>query len=167
MMRARVLVVLIVTLTAGVSAAVSPAAAGPPPPIDDYRPVRGPAAPAEFRYQQKTVRGEALPRHAYANAADAARRLPTAGGDWTLIGPTNIGGRITSLALNDLVIGPAFTLYIATDQGVFVSHTGGFAWRRLSRGMPLVPVDDIEYDHSNHRLVAATFGRGLYEIRVP
>ena len=61
----------------------------------------------------------------------------------------------------------ANALYVATDQGVFVSHTGGWAWRRLGRGMPLVPVDDIEYDRGNHRLVAATFGRGLYEIRVP
>jgi hypothetical protein len=33
--------------------------------------------------------------------------------------------------------------------------------------MPRVPVDDIEYDGRNHRLVAATFGRGIYETVVP
>ena len=127
MMRSRrVLAVLTAALTAGVGAAVCPvssAAAGPPPPVDDYRPVRGPAAPAEFRYQQKTVRGEALPRHAYANAADAARRLPTAGGDWTLIGPTNIGGRITSLALDPRR--PDTVYAAAASGGLWVSRDAG------------------------------------------
>jgi hypothetical protein len=31
----------------------------------------------------------------------------------------------------------------------------------------MVPVDDIEYDRTSHRLVAATFGRGLYRLAVP
>jgi hypothetical protein len=30
----------------------------------------------------------------------------------------------------------------------------------------MVPVDDIEYDASSTRLVAATFGRGIYQTTV-
>ncbi len=56
---------------------------------------------------------------------------------------------------------------MATDQGVFVSRAGSDRWWRLGRGMPLVPVDDIEYDAGTHRLVAATFGRGIYRLTVP
>lgn len=78
----------------------------------------------------------------------------------------DISGNLPQAPVNDLVIARGTTLYAATDQGVFVSHLGGHRWLRLGRGMPLVPVDDIEYDGTNHRLVAATFGRGLYETRV-
>jgi ligand-binding sensor domain-containing protein len=66
-----------------------------------------------------------------------------------------------------VVLGRGNTLFVATDQGVFVSRSGNDRWQRLGRGLPLVPVDDIEYDGRNHRLVAATFGRGLYELRTP
>jgi hypothetical protein len=78
----------------------------------------------------------------------------------------SITGTLPQAPVNDLVIGAGATLYVATDQGVFVSYTGGWLWLRLGRGMPLVPVDDIEYDGANDRLVAATFGRGIYQTRV-
>ncbi|WP_328767987.1 hypothetical protein [Streptomyces sp. NBC_00286] len=78
------------TATAPVSGASG--AAAPPPPGDVYRPVRGPSAPAEYRYMQKTVPGESIPRHAHELAAAQARELPTVGGRWKGVGPTNIGG---------------------------------------------------------------------------
>lgn len=74
-------------------------------------------------------------------------------------------GNLPQAPVNDVVLGPGRTVYIATDQGVF-SATGG-SWRRLTRGLPMVPVDDIEYDRTSHRLVAATFGRGLYRLSLP
>ena len=78
----------------------------------------------------------------------------------------DLSGNLPQAPVNDLVIGRGLTLYAATDQGVFASHTGGLIWLRQGRGLPMVPVDDIEYDAGNHRLVAATFGRGLYETHV-
>lgn len=101
----------------------APAGAVPPTPPDEYRPVRGPSAPADFRYQQKTVPGQPLPRHAYATAARQAARLPVTGGSWRSIGPTNIGGRITSLALDPK---RADTVYAAAASGgVWVSRDAG------------------------------------------
>ncbi|WP_158847695.1 WD40/YVTN/BNR-like repeat-containing protein [Saccharothrix deserti] len=87
----------------------------------------------------------------------------SAGARWT-----DISGNLPSAPVNDVVLGRAGQLYVATDQGVFVgdAFVAG-RWLRLGHDMPRVPVDDIEYDGRNHRLVAATFGRGIYETFVP
>lgn len=85
-----------------------------------------------------------------------------AGASWA-----DLSGNLPQAPVNDIVIAHGNTLYLATDQGVFVSHSGRDRWQRLGRGLPLVPVDDLEYDRGNRRLVAATFGRGFYELRVP
>ncbi|NUK13066.1 glycosyl hydrolase, partial [Streptomyces lunaelactis] len=76
----------------------------------------------------------------------------------------DLSGNLPDAPVNDLVIGRGGLLHVGTDQGVFTSPTGGRHWLRLGRGMPAVPVDDIEYDAGHHRLVAATFGRGFYEL---
>jgi hypothetical protein len=68
--------------------------------------------------------------------------------------------------VNDVVLGDGTTLYVATDQSVFVSPAGDGQWLRLGAALPLVPVDDLEYDASHRRLVAATFGRGFYQLGV-
>lgn len=80
---------------------------------------------------------------------------------------TDLSGNLPQAPVNDVVPATGGTLYVSTDQGVFVSPSGGGSWSRLGGGLPLVPVNDIEYDHVNHRLVAATFGRGIYQITVP
>jgi hypothetical protein len=54
-------------------------------------------------------------------------------------------------------------LYVGTDVGVFESLDGGAHWRRLSRGMPNVTVFGLARDR-NGRLVAATHGRGMFEL---
>ncbi|QUQ65372.1 WD40/YVTN/BNR-like repeat-containing protein [Kutzneria sp. CA-103260] len=74
----------------------------------------GPAAPADYSYVQKTVPGQSLPRHAYEQAAAEARRLPTVGGAWQQLGPTNIGGRVVSLAMDPT---KADALYAASASG--------------------------------------------------
>ncbi|QEV16471.1 WD40/YVTN/BNR-like repeat-containing protein [Streptomyces alboniger] len=113
-MRRRLLHLVLAPLAGVVLLATAPASAAPPGPGDVYRPVRGPAAPAEYRYLQKTVPGEPIPRHAHENAAAQARELPTTGGRWKTLGPTNIGGRIVSLALDPK---RADTLYAAAASG--------------------------------------------------
>jgi photosystem II stability/assembly factor-like uncharacterized protein len=79
---------------------------------------------------------------------------------------TDLTGNLPFAPVNDVVLGAGATLYVATDQAVFVSQAGDGQWLRLGTGLPLVPVDDIEYDGSHNRLVAATFGRGFYQIAV-
>jgi hypothetical protein len=54
-------------------------------------------------------------------------------------------------------------LYVGTDVGVFESLDGGAHWRRLSKGMPNVAVFGLAND--GNRIVAATHGRGMFELR--
>ncbi|MFL6142827.1 MAG: WD40/YVTN/BNR-like repeat-containing protein [Labedaea sp.] len=84
-----------------------------------------------------------------------------AGASWT-----DLSGNLPQAPVNDIILGTGNLLYVATDQGVFTTFAGLTHWFRLGR-LPLVPVDDIEYDPGHHRLVAATFGRGMYEIQAP
>jgi photosystem II stability/assembly factor-like uncharacterized protein len=79
---------------------------------------------------------------------------------------TDLTGNLPQAPVNDVVLGDGATLYVATDQAVFASAAGDGQWLRLGAGLPLVPVDDIEYDPGHHRLVAATFGRGFYQLAV-
>jgi photosystem II stability/assembly factor-like uncharacterized protein len=83
------------------------------------------------------------------------------GGHWT-----DLSGNLPQAPVNTLVIGAGGLLYVGTDQGVFVGTAGSAQWARLGQNLPLVPVDDIAYDPSHHRLVIATFGRGFYSLTV-
>ena len=76
----------------------------------------------------------------------------------------DLSGNLPQAPVNDIVLGDGSTLYVATDQSVFVSAAGDGQWQRLGTGLPMVPVHDIEYDGGHHRLVAATFGRSMYEL---
>ena len=78
---------------------------------------------------------------------------------------TNISGNLPDSPVNSVILDPSYpnTLYAGTDQGAFVSTVDG-QWTRLGTGLPLVPVADLEYDAGHHRLVAATFGRGFYQL---
>jgi photosystem II stability/assembly factor-like uncharacterized protein len=108
---------------------VPPGSAGADPvQTNEYRPVRGPSAPAEHRFLQKTVRGEELPRHAFDIAAAEAERLPTTGGRWRLFGPTNIGGRIVDLALDP-----------RQRDALYVAAASGGLWRSTDAGATFAP----------------------------
>ncbi|HEV2784111.1 MAG TPA: glycosyl hydrolase [Actinophytocola sp.] len=129
----RLLITAASVLTAALLVPTGSAAAAP---ADDefYRPVRGPSAPADHRFLQKTLRGEELPRHAFDIAAAEASRLPAVGGRWSLVGPTNIGGRIVDLALDP-----------QRPDTVYVAAASGGLWRSTDAGGTFAPAwpDDL------------------------
>jgi len=58
--------------------------------------------------------------------------------------------------LNDII-------YIGTDFGVYVTTNGGFNWASYSSKLPAVSyVMDMEYDRRANKIVAATYGRGVF-----
>jgi len=79
---------------------------------------------------------------------------------------TDLSGNLPQAPVNDVIVASGGRLFVATDQGVFTSPGDG-TWARLGQGLPLVPVDDIEYDPTHQRLVAATFGRSIYTLTTP
>ena len=57
-------------------------------------------------------------------------------------------------------------VYIGTDLGVFHSPRGGDTWEMLADGFPTVAVFDLAARPGTGRLVAATHGRGMFEIAI-
>ncbi|MEN3356581.1 MAG: hypothetical protein V7637_563 [Mycobacteriales bacterium] len=77
----------------------------------------------------------------------------------------DVTGLLPNAPVNDVVIGPGRTVYVATDVGVFRGILPGL-WLRVGAGLPLAAVTDIQYNAASGRLFAATFGRGVYSIPV-
>lgn len=55
-------------------------------------------------------------------------------------------------------------IYIGTDLGVYYLMKDSTSWKPYNTGFPKVIVSELEIDTTNKKLVAATFGRGLWEV---
>ncbi|MEW6206832.1 MAG: hypothetical protein AB1631_00590 [Acidobacteriota bacterium] len=58
-------------------------------------------------------------------------------------------------------------LYCGTDVGLFWSTDQGASWARLGGGLPFVSVTDIQLLDDGSLVRAATYGRGVWELRSP
>ncbi|MCZ7557341.1 MAG: T9SS type A sorting domain-containing protein [Bacteroidia bacterium] len=77
---------------------------------------------------------------------------------------TDISGNLPNVPVNGIVISrddPDNTLFIGSDIGVWYTRDGGQNWSRFGVGLPNVVVYDVDIDNQN-RLIAATFGRGMW-----
>src|SRR5262245_57249244 len=89
--------------------------------------------------------------HAAAQSRAAAGGVSSAPGVWTQVGPTNIGGRLTSLALdpnnsNRIWAG-------AAAGGVLLSSDGGTNWTPMFDSVPLLPVGAIAAHPTDSNIV--------------
>ncbi|MGH3329037.1 MAG: hypothetical protein ACRDPT_14805 [Streptomycetales bacterium] len=90
----------------------------------------GPDRPDDWLLSQRAFPDENIPPNAYQDAIEQVRELRAssgrspsfARGDWTLAGPTNIGGRVTDIAVDT---DEPETVYAAAATG------GGVEERRL------------------------------------
>jgi Secretion system C-terminal sorting domain len=76
----------------------------------------------------------------------------------------SIAGDMPNMAVNDLFALPGkrdSVLFAATDFGVYGSMNGGKHWERLGKGLPFVPVYDLEYNPKMRTLVAGTYARSI------
>jgi photosystem II stability/assembly factor-like uncharacterized protein len=82
----------------------------------------GPAAPAEY-LTQKFTSGQDVTTAQIRSAQAQAAALPQNGNSWSLVGPSNVGGRVV-----DMVVDPqhADTLYVAA--------AGGGVWKSTDAG---------------------------------
>ncbi len=62
----------------------------------------------------------------------------------------------------------ANTYYVGTDVGAFVTQNGGSSWSDLSQplGLPNVQVNELRTVYGTGYLNAATYGRGMWRIRI-
>ena len=77
-------------------------------------------------------------------------------------------GNLPDHPVNAIVYDPADLegVFIGTDLGVFHSADGGDYWTRLDDELPNAAVFDLATWPGTSRLVAATHGRGMFEIPV-
>ena len=79
----------------------------------------------------------------------------------------NVSSNLPNLPANILVHDPASlnnTVYVGMDIGVYYSDDLTQEWKLYNEGLPNVIVSDLEIDPISKKLVAATFGRGLWEV---
>lgn len=85
-----------------------------------------------------------------------------AGSSWT-----NISGALPNLpalciAYENTGGSPADALYVGTAVGVYYTDDST-PWTAYNTGLPNVPVFDLEINHTNSKIRAGTYGRGLWE----
>lgn len=81
---------------------------------------------------------------------------------------TSIASNLPDMPANDILVDPAdpYTLYLATDTGVWASRNRGASWFPLGTGMPVQTVFDLTLHHASRTLVASTHGRGQWRIDI-
>lgn len=78
----------------------------------------------------------------------------------------DISSNLPEAPVNEIVVDPEKPgyLYVATDFGVYYSNNFGENWLPAATQMPMVVVNDLRIHNPARKLVAATYGRGIYTL---
>ena len=74
---------------------------------------------------------------------------------------SDITGTLADVTTQAVVWGPNNRLYVGNMFGVFESTNEGQTWTR-QQGLPTIRITDLVYNPRTNRLVAATYGRGIW-----
>jgi hypothetical protein len=88
-----------------------------------------------------------------------------AGSSWT-----DISNDLPDIPGDDLLLTPSGKLVYATDVGMFTANAGQGAstsWSNFGTGLPNASVNDLSFGPGNGYIIAATHGRGLWNIATP
>lgn len=77
----------------------------------------------------------------------------------------NISGNLPNLPANCVAVNPRNPdhVYVGMDVGVYFSPDGGATWESWNNGLPNVIVNELEFHQTSNTLVAATYGRGVWQ----
>lgn len=97
------------------------------------------------------------------------------GASWTKVDGNSANEGLPDVPVNDIVIDPEDstdnTVYLATDSGVYASANAtagaGATWTVLQTGLPNSQVLSLRLNAASRTLVAATHGRGAWNIKIP
>ncbi|KXK56951.1 MAG: hypothetical protein IPM61_11590 [Chlorobi bacterium] len=80
----------------------------------------------------------------------------------------DITNNLPNIPVNAIEVDPINKdrLFVGTDIGVFVSLDGGGTWYPFSEGLPVTLVFDLKIHRDSRTLVAATFGRSMFQISI-
>jgi hypothetical protein len=122
---------------------------------------------SQYRYGNRigagSVKGSA---YVALSGTDGARvfRTHNGGASWT-----DISGDLPELAINTILPDPRQSghLFVATDAGVAESTDDGQSWQDAGSGLPRAVVFDLCLEPDSGRFAAATYGRGMWELKTP
>ncbi|MCX7862026.1 MAG: T9SS type A sorting domain-containing protein, partial [Bacteroidales bacterium] len=75
---------------------------------------------------------------------------------WQLLGPTNIGGRITDIEVHPN--NPNLIYVAAATGGIFKTTDNGQSWQNIFQNMPFISIGDIAIDSNNPNILYAGTG---------
>ena len=81
---------------------------------------------------------------------------------------TNISTGLPNVVIHEVVLKQnqgTEVLFLGTEIGVYFKN-GADDWKKFGAGLPNVIVRDIDINYTEDRLVAATYGRGLWHINI-
>ena len=116
--------------------------------------------PHDWFYMQRAypyrLINEQVRQVAYRQALAMHEQYPEQNGDWIQKGPTNIGGRITGIALDPT---DGNIIYAgAADGGVLKSNDGGVTWTMLTDHFSTLSVGDVAIDPNDPNTVYVGLG---------
>lgn len=86
---------------------------------------------------------------------------------------TNISGNLPNLVMNKVITkiaglrGFDEILFVATNVGVYYKEgSTTTSWNKLGLGFPNTSVTDLDINYTTDRLIASTFGRGIWQINL-
>lgn len=99
----------------------------------------------------------------FGGSAERSNLFVSTDGGRTWINRSSNLPDVTTMAA---VFGPPPSLYVGNMFGVYRSENDGISWTR-EEGVPFVRVTDLVYNSRTNRLVAATYGRGIWAYDFP
>jgi len=93
------------------------------------------------------------------SAGEKVYESTNGGNSWT-----NYSTGLPNISANCIVYqnGSDDGLYIGTDAGVYYRESAFASWQPYMEALPNVPVSELEIHYSSGRIVAATYGRGIW-----
>jgi photosystem II stability/assembly factor-like uncharacterized protein len=77
---------------------------------------------------------------------------------------TDVSGQIPNVPANCVTVDPhTLGVFLGTDLGIFYSASGSGDWVRYDNGLPNVIVTDMDVVAGAGKILAATYGRGVWE----
>lgn len=82
---------------------------------------------------------------------------------------TNVSGTLPNLPVSTIVYqnGSNDRVFIGTDIGVFATDNTQPDWLFYNNKLPNVMIHELEINYTSNKLVAATYGRGIWEVTLP
>ncbi len=89
-------------------------------------------------------------------------RSTDAGATWM-----NMSGSLPNTPINTFVLenttgASNYAVYVGTDIGIFYTNALLGDWIPFSNGLPVVEISDLEISHSAGKILASTYGRGIW-----